>query len=137
MTQRIDCPSAPPGAKTSRIYGIMTGPADDRRVGYLTRTVGATPDMLALAGAAKPTELFRIASPCANNACKHFDGACQLARRIVAALPAVVGTLPDCQIRPTCRWFRQEGDAACLRCPQVATDKAGASQADRAIAEGA
>jgi len=36
-------------------------------------------------------------------------------------LPEVVDSLPVCTIRPQCRWFRQEGRAACLRCPQIVT----------------
>jgi hypothetical protein len=33
----------------------------------------------------------------------------------------VVDQLPACNIRAECRWFRQEGRAACLRCPQIMT----------------
>jgi hypothetical protein len=52
----------------------------------------------------------------------HFDGArCQLAARIVEMLPEVTESLPPCTIQPTCRWYRQEGRAACFRCPQVVT----------------
>jgi hypothetical protein len=32
-----------------------------------------------------------------------------------------VESLPACRIRPDCRWFVQEGRAACLRCPQIVT----------------
>jgi len=46
-------------------------------------------------------------------------------------LDPVVSALPRCAIRPVCRWFRQEGRAACLRCPQVATEQA---QPERAAA---
>ena len=130
MGDHIDCPSAQPGAKTARIYGVLTGPAEDRRVGYLTQSLPVTPGLLALSGPALPTELFRIAAPCANGACRHFNGACTLAKRIVASLPAVVDALPPCQIRSTCRWFLQEGKAACFRCPLIATDKVGATEAE-------
>lgn len=52
-----------------------------------------------------------------------FDGKnCNLATRIVQILPAVVDALPACLIRPTCRWYQQEGRAACMRCPQVVTE---------------
>ena len=134
MNDRIDCPSAQPRARSGRIYGVMTGPAHERRVGYLTETLRPTPDLLGLSGDAKPTELFRIAAPCANGGCKHFDGGCTLVQRIVAALPVVVDALPACQIRGTCRWYLQEGRAACLRCPQVATDKADATEDEIRIA---
>jgi hypothetical protein len=134
MNDRIDCPSAQPRANSGRVYGVMTGPAYDRRVGYLTETLKPTPELLALSGTAKPTELFRVAAPCANGGCRHFNSACTLAQRIVASLPVVVDALPACQIRPTCRWFLQEGAAACLRCPQVATDKADPTEEDVRIA---
>ena len=46
----------------------------------------------------------------------------------------VVRALPRCAIRPTCRWFRQEGPAACFRCPQVVTDSRTASDLQREVA---
>jgi hypothetical protein len=65
---------------------------------------------------------------------QHFDGAnCGLATRIVSILPAVVEQLPDCQIRSDCRWFRQEGAAACRRCPQISTVNYEASEAMQAV----
>ncbi|MGY2046643.1 hypothetical protein [Methylobacterium sp. JK268] len=134
MREAIDCPSAQAGTRGARVYGVMTGPAGDQRVGYLTETLRPNPDLLALAGDAKPTQLFRIAAPCAQGACAHFDGSCTLARRIVAGLEPVVDGLPACQIRATCRWHLQEGDAACTRCPQVATDKVDATETERRIA---
>jgi hypothetical protein len=30
--------------------------------------------------------------------------------------------LPACNVRKSCRWFRQEGVAACRVCPEVITD---------------
>src|SRR6266436_4777410 len=52
----------------------------------------------------------------------HFDGTdCPLATRLVQLIPAVVESLPACRIRPHCRWFLQEGSAACRVCPQVVT----------------
>jgi hypothetical protein len=36
-------------------------------------------------------------------------------------LPEVVDSLPACNICRDCRWFRQEGRAACMRCPQIVT----------------
>src|SRR5262252_1330711 len=69
-----------------------------------------------------PTEVLRLAAPCAGSACQHFDGAnCQLATRTVQLLPILVTGLPACVIRATCRWWLQEGREACLRCPQVVT----------------
>ena len=134
--KQIDCPSAQATADGARIFGMMTGAPEARRVGYLTEVQPISEKLLALAGPAKPTQLFRIAAPCANGGCKHFkDHACSLAQRIVEGFPAVVNALPACQIRSTCRWFRQEGKEACLRCPLVMTDKSDSSDYEKQIAD--
>jgi hypothetical protein len=36
-------------------------------------------------------------------------------------LPEVVDILPACQVRRSCRWYAEQGGAACRRCPQVVT----------------
>ena len=71
-----------------------------------------------------PDEVFRIAAPCACSGCGHFDStqsSCTLAQKIVRWVPMVSESLPVCSIRSECRWWQQEGRAACLRCPQVVT----------------
>jgi hypothetical protein len=40
----------------------------------------------------------------------------------VKFLPIATDELTPCAIRPRCRWWQQEGKAACSRCPQVVTD---------------
>jgi len=116
------CPSAQPEMTGSVIFGIVGGTPEEPRVGYLAETVPATPERLALSSPVLPTEVFRLAAPCAGSACRHFDGAqCRLAARTVELLPAVVDAPPPCRVRPDCRWWLQEGKAACLRCPQVVT----------------
>jgi hypothetical protein len=70
-----------------------------------------------------PTRVIRFAAGCQEGACSHFDGHdCRLASRIVALLDPVVAALPPCPIRADCRWWRQEGRAACSRCPQIITE---------------
>jgi len=132
---RIDCPSAQPNSEDARIYGVVTGRPEARRIAYLTESRPASPDLLALTGEAKPTEVYRIAAPCSNGGCRHFAGnACTLVQRVVALMEPVVDGLPACGIRRTCRWFHQEGKAACLRCPQVVTERNDATELDWAIA---
>jgi len=76
-----------------------------------------------ISGSMPATEVLRLAAPCAEARCRHFAGhRCTLATRIVGQLPAVAGRAPPCALRPTCRWWNQEGVAACLRCPQVVTE---------------
>jgi len=130
------CPSADSIGPDAQVFGVLTGSsAGGLQVGYLTEALPATPELLASAAPAKPTQIFRAAAPCAERGCKHFDGTnCQLAKRIAAMLDPVVSALPRCAIRRTCRWFHQEGRAACLRCPQVATEQRDPSELQRAVA---
>jgi hypothetical protein len=105
-----------------RILGVVSGEAEARRLAYLNERVAATPELLAEAAPLNPGEIFRLAGRCEESRCVHFDGArCQLAVRIVDALPPVTQKLPPCSIRTNCRWYRQEGARACHRCPQIVT----------------
>jgi len=117
------CPSARPEMEGSVLFGVVGGTAEEPRLAYLTEPHPVTDELLALSGPVTPTEVFRFAAPCAENACQHFDGStCRLAARTARLLPPVVEVLPPCRLRPTCRWWRQEGRAACVRCPQIVTD---------------
>lgn len=117
------CPSAQPEFEGSVVFGVVGGTVDAPRVAHLAAPQPVTNEVLALAHPVKPTEVFRVAAPCAGTVCKHFDGTdCRLAKRIIHMLPPVVEVLPPCRIRPTCRWWQQEGKAACLRCPQIVTE---------------
>jgi hypothetical protein len=117
------CPSAQPDTPGSVVFGVITGSPERRRVGYLTEKQAVTEELLKLAQPARPQQVFRFAAHCAGSGCMHFDGAnCRLASRVTSRMEPVVNALPPCRIRQTCRWFRQEGKAACLRCPQVVTE---------------
>jgi hypothetical protein len=121
-TRPVLCPSAQPGMAGSMAFGVITGTAEEPRVAWIERPVPVTDDLLALAGPVPPTQVMRFTAPCQESACCHFDGKnCQLATNLVQLMPAVADTLPPCRIRPDCRWFVQEGRAACQRCPQIIT----------------
>lgn len=117
------CPSAQPEMRDARLLGVVGGTADAPMLAYLNEPVEVSEEVLALAaGATHPADVMRFAARCEESKCCHFDGAnCNLATRIVQILPAVVEALPACLIRAECRWYRQEGRPACLRCPQVVT----------------
>ena len=116
------CPSAQPDMEGSTIFGVVGGTADEPRVAYLDQPQPVSEELLQLADPVLPTEVFRFAAPCAGHGCRHFDGThCQLAARTVNILPEAVDVLPACAIRPACRWWLQEGKAACLRCPVIVT----------------
>jgi hypothetical protein len=135
--ERLLCPSAQPEMAGSRVLGVVGGTAETPELAYLNEHLSVTEDLLAGAAPAKPTEVFRFAAHCEEKACRHFNGTqCSLATRIVQILPAVTEVLPACLIRPTCRWYQQEGRAACQRCPQIVTLTYQPSEDFRRAAEG-
>jgi len=104
------------------VLGVVQQDGPRPVVQYLNERVSATPDILAMSAPLKPTEVFRLAATCAEHKCPHFDGAdWGVAARIVKMLPEAVDSLPPCTIRRECRWYSQEGGAACKRCPEVST----------------
>src|SRR5206468_8138978 len=97
------CPGINPIGPDAQVFGVLTSsPNEELRVGYLTEAIPATPELLAAAAPAKPTEVFRAAATCIEWGCKHWDGTnCQLAVRITAMLDPVVSAVPRCAIRRT------------------------------------
>jgi hypothetical protein len=128
------CPSSQPEVEGARVLGVVQPTAVGHEVAYLDERLEVSPEVLAMAGEANPTSVFRFAARCQTGRCPHFDGSdCQLATRIVQIMPVAVETLPRCQIRSECRWFRQEGAAACRRCPQISTLNVDDSEAMRRV----
>jgi hypothetical protein len=128
------CPSAQPGMDNCNVLGVVQHDGPRPMLLYLRAPIAATPDVLAMSAPLKPTEVFRLSATCAEHKCPHFDGAdCQLATRIVRGLAPVVDALPPCVIRKDCRWFSQEGGAACMRCPEITTVTYDLSPEARAI----
>ncbi len=124
------CPSAIPELKNSAVFGVVTGTVDEPHVNYFKQPLPVTDELNSVSLPVTPTEVFRISAECAsNNSCKHFDGQnCRLATQITTKLPVVTKTLPSCPIRRECRWWKQEGKSACMRCPQIVTDHYNASE---------
>lgn len=128
------CPSSRPELPESVAFGVVSGTVHEPHVTYLKKPQPITEELIALTAPVTPAEVFRTASPCATNKCQHFDGNdCRLAQRVVEQLPVVEDKLPACSIRRDCRWFQQEGKAACMRCPQVITDNYNASELVRQV----
>jgi hypothetical protein len=122
------CPSADPAHPEALAFGVRTN-VDGVRVGYLAHPVKVTRELLALAVPVEPTEVFRFGAPCVESKCAHFsDERCGLATTIVEEVPVAVSGMPACSLRKNCRWFSQEGAAACLRCPVVMTRESGRNE---------
>ncbi len=130
------CPSAQPTQEGAFAFGVVGGTLEQRRVGYLQGRVPVTDELLAMAGPVKPTQVFRFGAPCVGSGCRHFDGSdCNLATKLVQLMPAVTKDLPACHLRPDCRWWKQEGKAACKVCPAIATDCYSQSDGQRMAAD--
>ena len=119
------CPSAQPEWEGSQVIGVMTGTADKPQMAYLDKPQSVTEQLLELAKPVSPTEVFRFSAPCACSGCGHYateESKCRLAEKVVRWTPTVTEQLPVCAIRADCRWWKQEGRPACLRCPQMVTN---------------
>ena len=116
------CPSAQPDMAQARVIGVVSGSAEAPRIAYLkAEAVFDAADVPLLQGI-NPVEAFRFAARCEEGRCVQYeDGRCSLGQRLVDGVDPVVDSLPSCTIRDTCRWFAEQGRAACLRCPQVVT----------------
>ena len=132
--QQTFCPSAQPDWKGAKVFGVVGGTPDAPETAYLDSPAPVTEELLEMAEPVSADEVFRIAAPCACSDCGHFDSEqsnCRLAQKIVRWVPMVSESLPVCSIRAECRWWQQEGRAACLRCPQVVTRNKQPSEAMR------
>ena len=83
-----------------------------------------------------PEKRFRFSSTCKRAACLQWaDNKCGIVDAIIdehharTADPNAPFELPECSIRPQCRWHLQSGDAACRACPEVITDRSSDRQA--------
>ena len=68
---------------------------------------------------------MRFAAPCQRERCAQWTGSsCGVIEEVLAtgAGEDQPARLPRCAIRSACRWYRQEGGAACRACPLVITD---------------
>lgn len=117
------CPSARAKSPEAQIIGVIGGSPEKPRVRPVIKPFAVTQELLALSAPASPEEVFRIAAPCADVQCAHFaHDKCNLIKRIIKSLPIIEAGAPPCIIRSSCRWWTQEGTAACIKCSQIVTD---------------
>ncbi len=116
------CPSAPLEPGVVLVGVVMT----NGRVAYAADRLEMGEDFVAAASQAdSPERMFRFASPCRQTGCKQWTGdRCGVVDLFLKANPhiQVEEELPQCSIRPQCRWFNQEGARACALCPNIITD---------------
>ena len=118
------CPSAPPQAG-ALLLGRFT---EEGSLAFAAKPLPVTASFLAAAEATGDIgKRFRFASRCTQSACSRWqNGKCSvgMAAARVAEQQKLEKPpdLPACVIRPQCRWFAQEGAAACRICPHVVYD---------------
>ena len=117
----ILCPSAR-CEEGAILVGIVMS---DGRVAFASDRITIDREFVQIAREGRPPEKrFRFSSPCAKGGCAQWTGErCGVIDEELAATPrASPDELPECSIRPQCRWFEQSGAAACAVCPDVITD---------------
>jgi hypothetical protein len=76
-----------------------------------------------------PERTYRFSAPCTEAECSQWTGhSCGLGEQVAAqasVLPAPSGGLPACAIRSSCRWYSEQGRAACAVCPLIVADTGG------------
>ncbi len=114
------CPSAvaKPGAE---LFGVQNASG---HIEYLNEPIVINKTFLETARQGRsPEERFRFASNCIKNGCGHWTGqetGCGLIDKVVEAVNRKAeATLVACTIRDRCRWFHQQGAAACANCDEI------------------
>ena len=119
--QNKTCPSSL-GQVGSNLLGVVN---PSGTIGFFSDPVEVTPEFLEDAGDIDSIERrFRFSNKCVQSGCKQWTGKeCGVIKAVLAldSIPAN-NDLPDCSIRKTCRWFSQEGAAACNGCRYVVTN---------------
>lgn len=114
------CPSARPAAGAI-LLGVVGA---DGRVGYVYPQMRVDDRFLKIAATGRsPDKRFRFAHSCVEAKCIHWQS--ERCRVIDVALDREASrgeALPQCGIRPWCRWFAQRGREACGVCPLVITN---------------
>lgn len=119
----LACPSANPDWDDAQLLGVVLGTPTAPET-WFTGVRAIDPAMIAAAAPARPAEVFRFTARCRGGECAQFqDGRCRVGAAVAAHLePLPEHALPRCGIRPQCRWWQEQGAAACRRCPTVVTD---------------
>ena len=120
QSDRLLCPSyvAKPGAL---LYGVVS---TEGQVEYLEEPIRVDQTFVTEASKGRaPEERFRFAGACIGKGCGQWDttgASCGLVGKIVENMNRKAeAALPECGIRPTCRWFAQQGSVACASCPEI------------------
>ena len=122
MDEKKTCPSAT-CTEGSQLIGIINA---DSEFSFLKVPLTVTKSFVDEANMyGSPEKRFRFASKCVQSGCNQWTGSrCGVSDSVLDAIEVSLhkANLPDCSIRPTCRWYDQNGESACRICPLVITN---------------
>ena len=100
------------------------------RIDFLTQRVEIDAKFVEVANEGRPPEQrFRFSSPCLKGGCEKWDGErCGVAKILSERAPELLpqetaAGLPQCSIRPNCRWYLEYGNSICRTCTWVITER--------------
>jgi len=121
MKEPLLCPSAP----VKKGLDVFAYFDDKKDLQYLEETEPITVVMIDELKLSSTSTSLRAAMPCATKGCINWDGSrCSVPDQMNYLLKEKIKPNPilSCAIRTSCRWYAQEGIAACSICPLVVTD---------------
>lgn len=118
----VMCPSAR-CQKGAVLLGVV---GSDGTVSFIPEKMVINDEFVQIAREGRtPEKRFRFAGKCVENACKQWAGhECGVIDEVLKSVDVSGESvdLPNCSIRPQCRWYQQRGASACSVCPFVITD---------------
>ena len=116
------CPSS-----TCHTGALLLGVVQaDKKVILLPTPMKVTEDFVEKAvKAGDPEKRLRFAGQCAKSGCSQWTGTrCGVIDKALDYMKEAIDNtpLPECSIRPECRWYSQSGADACKVCPFIITD---------------
>jgi hypothetical protein len=115
--EKLLCPSYK-CVSGARLIGIVQG---NGSVAFLGSPLPVDRQFVDNAAQGRPAELrFRFAGACAKCSCANWkNDSCGVAAKLAPVGASTAVDLPNCGIRPRCRWFAERGAAACAVCPEI------------------
>jgi hypothetical protein len=118
LSESLWCPSyvAKPNAE---LFGVVN---KEGRVHFLKQSIKIDDTFINETKNGRPAdERFRFTGKCVEGGCKHWiigKEKCGLAA-LISQNSKENSIFPNCPIRLKCRWYAQEGTAACNKCSDV------------------
>jgi hypothetical protein len=114
---QLDCPSMLPGLARGVIAKVVR---NDERLRFLAEEI-PVPAALPLAVDSETVlKRARFVGACRTDECGHWTGVtCRLGHAIASVEIQSSSKVAPCAIRSSCRWFKENGSAACAPCQHV------------------